>query len=112
MESPPARTAPLPRNLRVIRHRGEAATEARQNPRRQRNIYILQHFNKSTGSRSAACQESLRVHTRTLSAALILDGNAALGLTVASAAPIAATATTAASANKAASARAPDEVTA
>jgi hypothetical protein len=64
-----ATQALLSRNLRVIRHRGEAAIEARQNQRRQRNIHSQQRFNKSTGGRLTACQESLHVHARIPSAA-------------------------------------------
>jgi len=74
----------LRRTTRLRRQRRGAAgnrpLEARQEPRRQRTIYALQEFNQSTGGATTTCQESLRVYTRTLSAALLLIGFAAPGL--------------------------------
>ena len=61
--------------------------KARQDPRRQRTICILQEFNKSTGGARTTCQGSLRVYTRITSAALLLIGFAAPGLAATQAGP-------------------------
>jgi hypothetical protein len=66
---------------------GKLTLKARQDPRRQRTICALQEFNKSTGGATKTCQESLRVHTRTVSAALLLIGFAASGLAATLAGP-------------------------